>query len=66
MTQIVDLLLDSKRYKVVFPHDAPPRAYLMTRRGPFTLPALKRRRLYDRVVEAARRTLPATATQNIP
>jgi hypothetical protein len=37
MTQIVDLMLDSKRYKVVFPHDAPPRAYAMTRRGPFNL-----------------------------
>ena len=31
MTQIVDLTLDGKRYKVVFPDGAPPRAYARTR-----------------------------------
>ena len=63
MTQIVDVMLDGKRYKVVFPDDAAPRAYSMTRnghavtllgRGPSWRPEL-----YDRVVEAARRTLVA-------
>ena len=68
MTQIVDLMLDGKRYKVVFPDDAPPRAYVMTRRGPFTLlgrGSKWRPELYDRVVKAARRTLTAPETQNI-
>jgi len=69
MIQIVDLMFDGKRYKVVFPDEAPPRAYVMTRRGPFTL--LGRGRcwrpeLYDRVVKAARRTLAVPATQNMP
>jgi hypothetical protein len=68
MTRIVDLMLDGKRYKVVFTHDAPPRAYLMTRRGPFTLGRGSKGRLevYDRVVKAARSTLAVPATQNIP
>ena len=75
MTQIVDLMLDGKRYKVVFPADAPPRAYAMTRRGAFNLlgrgfskwrPELYDRAVYDRVVKAARRTLAIPATQNIP
>ena len=60
MTQIVDLMLDDKHYKVVFPDDASPRAYLMTRKGPYTLlrgGSKWRHELYDRVVKAARRTL---------
>jgi hypothetical protein len=68
MTQIVDLMLDGKRYKVVFPHDAPPRAYLMIRRrqnDPHFMSVREPER-YDRVVEAARRTLTDPATQNIP
>jgi hypothetical protein len=62
MTQIVDVMLDGKRYKVVLPDDAPPRAYAMTRKGPRTLlgrGSSWRAELYDRVVEAARRTLAA-------
>jgi hypothetical protein len=70
MTQIIDLMLDGKRYKVVFPADAPPRAYAMTRRGAFNLLGRGfskwRPELYDRVVKAARTTLAVPATQNIP
>jgi hypothetical protein len=69
MTQIVDLMLDGKRYKVVFLDDAPPRAYVMTRRGPYNLRGRgfsRRPELYDRVVDAARRTLGVPATHNIP
>jgi hypothetical protein len=69
MTQIVDLMLDGKCYKVVFPDDAPPRAYAMTRRGPFNLLGrgfLRRPELYDCVVNAARGTLAVPETQNTP
>jgi hypothetical protein len=63
MTQIVDVMLDGKRYKVVFPDDAPPRAYAVTRNGhAVTLlgrGSRGRPELHDRVVEAARTTLAA-------
>ena len=66
MTQIVDLMLNDKRYKVVFPDDAPPRVYGMTRHSDPHFMRVRGPNLYDRVVEAARRTLTASATQNIP
>ena len=66
MTQIVDLMLDGKRYKVVFPDDALPRAYAMTRHSDPRFMRVSGSERYDRVVKAARRTLTAPATQNIP
>jgi len=72
MTEIVELTLDGKRYKVVFPDGAPPRAYVMTRHSSRYFkrvrdrPELYDRAVYDRVVKAARRTLAIPATQNIP
>ena len=66
MTHIVDLMLDGKRYKVVFPDDALPRVYAMTRHSdPRSMRMIGSER-YDRVVKAARRTLTVPATQNIP
>ena len=57
MTQIVDVMLDGKRYKVFFPDDAPPRAYAVNRNGhAVTLlgrGSRGRPELHDRVVEAA-------------
>jgi hypothetical protein len=64
MTQIVDLMFDGKRYKVVFPDDAPPRAYGMTRHSEPRFMRVRGPELYDRVVKAARRTLTDPATQN--
>jgi hypothetical protein len=67
MTEIVDLTLDGKRYKVVFPDGAPPRAYVMTRHSSRYFKRVRGGpELYDRVVKAARRTLAIPATQNIP
>jgi hypothetical protein len=66
MTQIVDLMLDGKRYKVVFADDAPPRAYAMTRHSDQRFMKVSGPERYERVVRAARRTLTAPATQNIP
>ena len=54
MTEIVDLKLDGKRYKVVFPDGGPPRAYALTRHSNPHFKRVSGPKLYDHVVKAYR------------